>query len=90
MNKRSMRTKMNLAITVMMAIVGIAVICMENMLFGFRVDGGYRDFTFGSKYILCLFSTLVCVVELVIQLLGTGCLLVGLVGVYNNIKKLMR
>lgn len=90
MNKRSMRTKSNLAITVMMAIVGIVLIWIGNELYVFRLDGGYGDITFESEYIQGIFALLVFAVEWIFQLLGIGCLLAGLVGIYNNVKKMMR
>lgn len=77
----------NLAICILMVILGIAVSFFSFKLYYFRILGGW-SFIKGSDYLLGAVSIGTMVLEWLIGLIGIVLFVGGCIGIYNNAKKM--
>jgi len=89
MNKMNKKRIGNLAISVMVAIVGAIVLWLSYKLIDFRVFGGGYSIP-ASKLLMVVKAMGIMVLEWGAGLVGLCLLLLGTIGTYNNAKKMMR
>lgn len=85
MNKKS---RCNLAIAVVLAILGVAAFFGASMLYEFRMNGGYTIPE--SKFLVVLLSMWIILLEGAVKLVAAGLVFLAGMGVVSLIKKRRR